>query len=439
MEVHDASSSTSRKATNRERARSLRFYQRQEFCADGLFSHTKAEAVLQQLFDTVSEQQNEIDRLRNEVSDLRKSVKERSSDEGGVEENHKTRNSIGKSRLSLKERVEWLEKCTAIPESDSGTSLTVGEEVILNKKALAKALQALSSKVSVEDLLNFQAAQRQLLNEAKRDLCDEQINKETMLGLSDCISAINEKLDVISSDLQSKAEKASLRSIQMDASLIRDRIKFFQNIEEEMNSIHHKMKQASMQLDDNSSYIADLSAFSKSCREELGNKVGNNEFNEMIAKMDDIRNDLNKLTDESTEANVLLKCTTNDICKLFKGYQELQMFSESRWQKCSDSLQGTYSKAEIDSMLSQMFVCKTEFEVALHQVKDDLNKKAWDSSVADQRRMIDNLILDHANTKRAASIATKFVDWYSRRGESFEHNAQTIDNELKRLAKRSIH
>jgi hypothetical protein len=410
----------------------------QEFCADGLFSHTKAEAALQQLFDTVFEQQNEIDRLRNEVSELGKSVKEWSLNDMSNDGN--LHHSIRKNKQSLKERVARLERCTALPESDdSGTSLTVGEAVILNQKAVSKALQALSSKVGVQELLDFQEAQRQLVNEAKKDLSYERTSRETILSLSDCVCAINEKLDTISSDLQSKAGKAAIKSIQADASLIRDRVKTFQNIEEEVNSMRHKIKQADMQLSDYGGYIADLSATSKAFREELGEKVDKTEFQKILANMDEIRKSLNILKSENAEASKVLSCSTTDIHKLFKGHQDLQMLSESRWQKCREMQLCTYTKDELDTILSQRFMCKSDLELTLNQVREDLDKKACVHNVSEQRCMIDNLALDHADTKKAALLAAKFIDWYSRRGESFEHNAQTIDNELKRLARRSAH
>lgn len=408
-----------------------------EFCADGLFSHTKAEAVLQQLFDTVFEQQNEIDRLRNEVSELWKSIKEWSVDDTSNDGN--LHNSIRKRKQSIKERVAQLEQCTTLPESDSGTPLTVGEAVILNQKAVSKILQSLSSKVGVQEFRDFQEAQRQLVNEVKKDYSDEQISRETILSLSDCVSTINEKLDVISSDLQSKAGKAAIKSIQADASLLRDRVKTFQNMEEVVNSMRHKIKQADIQLSDHGSSIADLSALSKACREELGEKVDKCEFQKVLANMDEIRNGLNILNTESAEVNRILSSSTIDIHKLFKGHQDLQMLSESRWQNCSEMLLGTYTKGELDSILGQRFICKSELEVTLNQVREDLSKKAWDHLVSEQRGMIDNLVLDHANTKKAALLATKFIDWYSRRGESFEYSTQTLDSELMRLGRRSAH
>jgi len=203
--------------------------------------------------------------------------------------------------------------------------------------------------------------------------------------------------------------------------------------------MRHKIKQADMQLSDYGGYIADLSATSKAFREELGEKVDKTEFQKILANMDEIRKSLNILKSENAEASKVLSCSTTDIHKLFKGHQDLQMLSESRWQKCREMQLCTYTKDELDTILSQRFMCKSDLELTLNQVREDLDKKACVHNVSEQRCMIDNLALDHADTKKAALLAAKFIDWYSRRGESFEHNAQTIDNELKRLARRSAH
>ena len=69
-----------------------------DFCADGLFSHTRAEAVLQQLYNTVAEQESEIKRLRKDVAHLMNLVKGYHKDED------EARSKSATQQLSLKER-----------------------------------------------------------------------------------------------------------------------------------------------------------------------------------------------------------------------------------------------------------------------------------------------------------------------------------------------
>jgi len=394
-----------------------------DFCADGLFSHTRAEAVLQQLYNTVAEQEIEIERLRKDVAQLMNLVKAFRPDDD------EARSKSATKKLSLKERVERLEACTTVPESEVLLTITIGEQVSLHQKTLTKVLQAVSNKATSRDLQEFQSAQKQFLSEAIKNQGDEM--KESMLGLSDCIVSINERLDVISSDLQNKVDKSAFKSLQADAHLIRDRAKFFKSIEEEMKFTKSSLAQIENDLNNHSSNITALSATAKSHTEEIKRKVDTNEFYKVREQVVEVQTVVQNLAAESKDTLGNLKSVSTNICELFTDLHELRIWTESKWQQSRETQLTMYTKEEVDDVLESAFVRKAEFDIAFQKVNDNLNQKALDCTVSDQRRLIENLYIDLANIKRAVSVATKFVDWYGRRGEAFEQKEKAMDKELR--------
>lgn len=393
-----------------------------DFCADGLFSHTRAEAVLQQLYNTVAEQESEIKRLRKDVAHLMNLVKGYHKDED------EARSKSATQQLSLKERVERLEACTTVPDSEVRTS-SIGEQVSLQQKTLTKVMQAVSNKSTSRELQEFQSAQRQYLSEAIKNQGDE--TKESMLSLSDCIVSINERLDVISSELQTKVDKTTFKSLQADAHLIRDRAKFFKRMEDDMKFTKTSLTQIENNLNDHGSTINSLSATAKSHTEEIKRKVDTNEFYNVREQVGEVQMVVQTLAAESKDTLGNLKSVSSNMCELVTDLHELRLWTESKWQQCKESQLAMYTKEEVDDILEGAFVRKANFDIAFQKVNDNLNEKALDCSVSDQRRLIENLYIDLANIKRAVSVATKFVDWYGRRGEEFEQKEKAMDKELR--------
>jgi len=77
----------------------------------------------------------------------------------------------------------------------------------------------------------------------------------------------------------------------------------------------------------------------------------------------------------------------------------------------------------------------------LHQLLDTLrtevDNKACQKSVEDLSCTIDNLTEDYLLTRNKVKISSEFVDWFTQRGEAYEHNMSAVDNHLKQLGAES--
>lgn len=73
------------------------------------------------------------------------------------------------------------------------------------------------------------------------------------------------------------------------------------------------------------------------------------------------------------------------------------------------------------------------FDTIIRSLKLELDSKAWAKDHKHTQQGLQMLQRDFKPMAMKATLAADFVDWYSKKGEAFEGNLNTLDRHLERL------
>ncbi|CAM9485459.1 unnamed protein product, partial [Sphacelaria rigidula] len=77
-------------------------------------------------------------------------------------------------------------------------------------------------------------------------------------------------------------------------------------------------------------------------------------------------------------------------------------------------------------------------DAALSALRADCALRARQSDLVSLESQVCCLETEHAKTRRASDLAARFVDWFSSRGEAYEHNLGAVEKHIENLATRSV-
>jgi hypothetical protein len=431
-------------------------------------------AAIQHLLETASKQQHQIRLLTNEVNHLKDAVgagvvsaessksarntsNTNSSADGSKitilrDEQHQQRSSnTANDALSLVQRIEILER--PVPSVVDGSTLLRLPDAM---SAIGTQLVALDEKLSTKaDRREVETAHRTQTHEIKAQLNnfqEEVASKSAMLDLGESVEAVSSKLDhCLSVELSHKVDQKQLKLLKYQAGVIHEHRNLMNRVGTQMDELRHGSTQSKeqnqitgLQLDDfqNSSKrsIHDLSVqqamalanFEKiqdQVKQQLLLQVEEQNGKQAAAAVTH-QSELDGLKDR------VQKCMgdLSIVATKFSDLQTTVVLSQTQAHKEAhhpgEDNDHAYTKEEVNSLLGK-FVARTKLTSALDNLRQELllvdqsNKKH--GSGGDDKVMVakvqalqnelQSLSKDYQKTKEASELATKFIKWYSRRGQ----------------------
>ncbi|CAM9660079.1 unnamed protein product, partial [Ectocarpus fasciculatus] len=107
--------------------------------------------------------------------------------------------------------------------------------------------------------------------------------------------------------------------------------------------------------------------------------------------------------------------------------------SNERLGEIEACLQGAATKEELALKANARAA-----EAAFTALRADCALRARQASLASLETTVSRLQEEHAKTRRASDLTGRFVDWFSSRGQAYEHNLAAVEKHIENLATRSV-
>ena len=273
--------------------------------------------------------------------------------------------------------------------------MTVGQGVANNRKALARALNLVSGKADADEAEKSRAS----LNKAILDANEELKLTVASLDLSnEAISSLSQRMDVLSSEIHTKANHSDVKLIQKDASLIAQHLQFQRATKESIDATNGDLKVHNESISRNSEEITALATRLSTLQMHLDNRASMESLNTKQQKVTDISSALS----EKVEQNVFDSLRSNFEDRhttIEKLEQDLQSLISS--QKVASAHLNSQLREQRDAVGQLVSGCASRETLAtiLGQVQR-------------AEQSLSELTAEHLVTKKQAALAAQFIAWY---------------------------
>eukprot|EP00592_Proboscia_alata_P001182 CAMPEP_0194367826 /NCGR_PEP_ID=MMETSP0174-20130528/16001_1 /TAXON_ID=216777 /ORGANISM="Proboscia alata, Strain PI-D3" /LENGTH=432 /DNA_ID=CAMNT_0039143863 /DNA_START=145 /DNA_END=1440 /DNA_ORIENTATION=- len=396
--------------------------------ASGMFSQSTA--VIGNLVNTVSKQQNAIDHLSRSNKDLAERIDHLTTIILGDSYSSASAQikDLTKAPKPLFNRVANLENITSIPGSKNISDCVMG-----NRQALAQTLQLVSSKVGQHELYVATENSNRILEQSTRQIRDEIANKS--IKWNESIKSLSRRIEVFAVDLHSKVDITSVNTLDAHIDKIRNYDTFVTNTKDTMevlskdfstcgasfeimkqtvNGICNQVTRVEEALDRNEAETKTLT--------HIGNDVGR--FKHELKKSAIQKDTLDRLVDKTNKIEEKSRCIERTVKEMSISHPHLVEHVRSQ------IMVNTYEKKELDAMMSK-HVGKKKFNDILLELRKEVSCKAWAHDVNEMKSSLFNLIADYDKTQKMATVASRFIDWFTKRGDGYGNNSNAIEFHLK--------
>lgn len=116
------------------------------------------------------------------------------------------------------------------------------------------------------------------------------------------------------------------------------------------------------------------------------------------------------------------------LLQLLEGLQKEMVGAHQRMNSLQDDIS---NRALITDMKERLLI--SEFEVAMNRIDGEINARPqWPVTSNHQERIE---LLEHCqqSDSRRIAVAMKFIEWFTSRGENYDHNIKILDRHLRDL------
>eukprot|EP00904_Undaria_pinnatifida_P010983 jgi/Undpi1/7014/HiC_scaffold_21.g09488.m1 len=107
--------------------------------------------------------------------------------------------------------------------------------------------------------------------------------------------------------------------------------------------------------------------------------------------------------------------------------------TDGRLVEVETCLQGAATKDEVALKANA-----SRMEEELRGLRADGALMARQSSLSSLESMVSSLSREHDKTRKTSDLSARFVDWFSSRGQAYEHNLAAVETHIENLATRSV-
>lgn len=394
--------------------------QREPSNVNALFTHSKAEALLQRICHSVERHEIELTTLRCEIdssdAQSRKDI-----------ENIQTVISGMKSQLDeLNHRFELIEESTRIPGSSSSKMSSVGETVVANRRTLARTLNLVSQKADEDQVKeSFESHSKQIqevIEQCKSDL----VSNDAMEKSNEAISALVSRVDVIANDVCNKVDKCLLKTLSSDATSIRNYANFMRATQSTTTKFESELEDLGGKILNFQSKIQSFEDEVQRINIHLNNDVvTNDKFEEVnsttvqsLVKELQTKVSMSTISEMQCHSNQQskeeLKIVEDDVKTLFSAHETLAKYLTKRLDDLNKKIMTMITKEGLSSEYS--YATMKELEDGLQKVASIIESKANQQTLLELQHYVQQLESDLSVTKRKADLAAQFVGLCGKEG-----------------------
>ncbi|GMH91211.1 hypothetical protein TrVE_jg2558 [Triparma verrucosa] len=387
--------------------------------SEKLFSMDRANDVINSLVSTVNSQGQQIamlvqqQKLGVERSELSKVV-----------------TSLTQSIRGLENRVAKLEENISLtsPVPDS-----IGHVVSSSRRAIMRSLDNSSEKVSFKDLEKVESSLLDSIKVAVTQSASTCASKQTMEKAVDVVTSMSDKLRAVEGHLSNKVDLADFEAIRLDAQVVREKARGLNVVESRLKEIEMWCRETTPRLEGveegcvgNANRLAIVSHQVEERVKEADFRVAEKSLSKLTKQAATLaeRQDLSRVEDVLTMCVRKLENYDATLAQQAKGLDTTQteLYSLSA---------DVVKKGEWKKWLSESGVGK--FDNTVRNLRLELDAKAWAKDHKNTQQTVQRLLSDFKPVQIKANLSADFVSWYSKKGEAFEGNLNTLDRHLEQL------
>lgn len=392
-----------------------------------LFDQPKAEAVLKSLLETSKKHEKELSLLRK-LYNFSPSPEEES--EGGILL-AKLR-SIETRLDDLTSKVDKIDSAIQIPGGNA--ICTVGEGVAANRKTLARTLSLVAEKANTRDMQEQAASHRRQVDETTQELKTSLANVSSVEKINAAMSALSKRIDVIASELKTKADDAEIKLLQCDAALIKNHSAFIKTTNEALQKAEGDLVDHNGAISKHTKDVEALTNKLSALQDDIARRAVAEDLASLLQRVEDMSSSILETTNKSDFAALKVLCDEKHKC-IAKVETDLESLLAAQTATSAQISNKIAEHRQAVGRLVSGCVSREALSSALSSMQAELQRKAGAQTVENVGRKMAELSADYATTKKKCELASDFVTWYTNRGDSYEHNLQAVDNHLKKLAR----
>ncbi|CAN0381053.1 unnamed protein product, partial [Ascophyllum nodosum] len=387
----------------------------------------KAEWVFQRLLEAVEAHSSELAALRRDVA-----TKARSDETIGM------CNEIHDQLTALERRVGATEAAVTLPEQRlrrsgsaqvAGSCLTVGEAVEANGQALREAMALLKGKAGRDELVAKGEELEACVRERERAVRKWGVGHEFADSLGRAQRGLAEQLAAVQGVLTTKLDRAELDNMQAACSKVSSVSEFLEDTAERVSKLEAGLDAAELERRQRE---AEIEETVQGLRSELSGKADEHPSGEVARDLAELRRAFLEETSSGRRQLRALKDGTIDLKKTLGG---LSTSCGERLSILETCLEGAATKEELAMKVDRANISTKE---SLEALRADCALRAKQSTFSKLRATVSSLEAEHSKTRKSSDIAARFIDWFSSRGEAYEHNLAAVEKHIENMAIRAV-
>ena len=413
----------------------------------GLFTHSKAEAVLQRMQKSIERHEMEITSLRCDVDTYQTQL------QNELYTMNESLSSIQLQVENLSQRIQQIEHSIEIPGSPLTANVTVGEVIIANRRTIAKALNILTSKATVEDVKQSIQTEIQPMKDQLESWKKDLASNDAIQKSNETVSALIERVDILANDMCHKVDKTLFKSIASDATCIKNYAEFIRTTESITTKIENELESSIRpMIQSHDEKITSLEDQEKITVRTVQNQSQTlmNQYETLNKSLQSLMKDvehkatittLKDIEENQNQSDTHLSSLEEDIKTLYTAHETLAKYMTKRLdvvhiQLTKNEENNTKKKKEEEATRkndkhtdrTKYYVQLKEYEEHSQKLKTILETKACKDSLTSIQRTIEHLENELSLTKRKADLSAQFVSWYGKQKQQQDDDHGTFSS-----------
>jgi hypothetical protein len=334
---------------------------------------------------------------------------------------------------ALEKRISKVEKDTSLTGSDS---TTIGSLVSSNRRSIARSLDVISNKVSQHTLTEVESSIRSDMAATTKKVLEQCVTVGNQELMRELLESLGKKVSSVESTLLLKVDSSTIEGIKLDAETVREKAKeltfnvgVIRSLESDVQNLGTRVQGVEEVAVANANRVILMN-------ERLNSTATNHAVQEINARLQqaehNISNDLAKKKDFD-KVSKIVENHGRSLATLNGSFDTLRNLLETSKSSMLDVQRSKVDKKVFETVMGTV-QRRDDFEAHMKRLMIEVDAKAWGKDVGKLGRDLEALKGEHATTKVKASLATKFVEWYGKKGEVYEANLGAMDEHMKNLA-----
>ncbi|CAM9558558.1 unnamed protein product, partial [Pylaiella littoralis] len=336
---------------------------------------------------------------------------------------------------ALERRVAATEAAVTIPESSggpggggcSGGTFTVGEAVRANGEALLGLSEKLARKAEKDELAAKGEELEACIRERERALRQWGVGRDFADSLGRANRGLAGKLLAVEGVLGTKLDRSELDNMQAACAKVSTVSEFLDEAAQRVATLEAGLERGERERRESEQETEE--AF-RDLRADLAGRADRG-VSEAVAE--DVAGLRKAFIEETGSKTKQLRGLKRGADELKKSLGSFSGSSNERLRNLEACLERAATKEEVALKADARYA-----EESLGVLRADCATRARQASLSELASTVTRLEGEHDKTRKASDLTGRFVDWFSSRGQAYEHNLAAVEKHIENLATRSV-